>query len=171
MNGNLYESFALVLRYVFVLIGVFIVIRSAYMALIDGRRAKSIRAGETETGILAHFTVSGDKVTKEKISLYKEGIVGSGRSADVRIGGAGLERKHFYYEIFDGAVEITPLDGAVVIVDGEEISDFVSLRPGGVFTAGRAQLKYVVNRVPVKPVSPTTKRLYGSILQKVTEKK
>ena len=110
-------------------------------------------------------------MTKEKISLYKEGVVGSGRSADVRIGGAGLERKHFYYEIFDGAVEITPLDGAVVIVDGEEISDFVSLRPGGVFTAGRAQLKYVVNRVPVKPVSPTTKRLYGSILQKVTEKK
>jgi len=171
LNGNLYESCALVLRYVFVLLGFFIVLRSAYMALVDGGRAKSIRSGEAETGILAHLSVSGERVKKDKYSLYKEGVVGSGRGADVRIGGAGLEKKHFYYEIFDGAIEITPLDGAVIHVDGEEIQDFVCLRPGGVFTAGRAQIRYVVNRITVKPVSPTTRKLYGSILSKVMEKK
>ena len=171
MNGNIYESCALVLRYGFVILGLFIALRSAYMTLIDGRRAKSIRTKEAETGVLAHFSVSGERVAKEKIPLYKEGTVGSGRSADVRIAGAGLEKRHFHYEITDGAIEITPLDGAVIIAEGEEISDFAAFRPGGVFTCGRAQLKYVVNRIPVIPVSPTTKRLYGSILNKVTEKK
>ena len=171
MNGNVYESCALVLRYAFVLAGAFILVRSAFMTLMDTRRAKVIRSTEAETGVLAHFSLSGEKVPNERYPLYKEGTVGSGRASDLKISGAGLEKKHFYYEIYDGAIEITPLDGAAVFFEGEEITDFLSLRPGGTFRCGRAQFKYIVNRIPVKPVSPTTRRLYGGILSKIVEKK
>lgn len=180
--SDAYESAALVLRFLFLLLGAGIFLRAAWMTFWDSARARSLRQMEERTGAIAHFSVIDSRGRKAIVPIPREGSVGSQWKCDVRIGGAGLEKKHFYYEIIDGGIVITPLDGAVTPVapglmdvkpeaDGEGPYDKKVLRPGRTFACGDAQFKYIVNRISVKPVSPALKRAYGSITGKLMEKK
>lgn len=180
--SDAYESVALVLRFLFLLLGAGIFLRAAWATMVDSSRARSLRQLEEKTGTIAYFNVIDARGRKAVVHIPREGTVGSHWKCDVKIGGAGLEKKHFYYEIIDGGIEITPLDGAVEAVktdlmevkpemDGEGPYDKKILRPGRTFTCANAQFKYIVNRINVKPVSPALKRAYGRITQKLMEKK
>ena len=177
-----YESAALVLRFLFLALGAGIFLRALRETMVDTRRARWLRQAENETGAIAHFTVTDSRGRKTVVPIPREGTVGSQWKCDVRIGGIRLEKKHFYFEIIDGGIVITPLDGGVTPVvsdimevknpdDGEGPFDKKILRPGRVFECGEAQFKYIVNRISVKPVSPALKRAYGSITGKLMEKK
>ncbi len=180
--SDAYESAALVLRFFFLLLGAGIFLRAAWMTFRDSARARSLRQMEEKTGAIAHFTVIDSRGRKTVVPIPREGTVGSQWKCDVKIGGIGLEKKHFYYEIIDGGIEITPLDGAVTPVapdlmdvkcetDGEGPYDKKVLRPGRTFTCAGGQFKYVVNLISARPVSPALKRAYGSIAGKLMEKK
>lgn len=169
---DLYESAALLLRFLFLLLGILILVRAAWMTVKDSARASSLRQNEEETGVIAHFVVVDRKGRGIEIPLLREGLVGTHRKADIRISGAGLEKKHFYYEIIDGGIVVTPLDGAFIKLEGkpEEMYDPETLRPGRIFFAGNVQFKYVVNLISVKPISPPLKRAYGSIADKILKR-
>lgn len=180
--SDAYETAALVLRFLFLVLGAGIFLRAAWATVVDSARARSLRQLEEKTGNIAYFSVIDARGRKQVVPIPREGSVGAQWKCDVKIGGIKLEKKHFYYEIIDGGIEITPLDGAVEPVktdlmevrpetDGEGPYDKKILRPGRTFTCGEAQFKYVVNRIPVKPVSPALKRAYGSIAGKLMEKK
>ena len=178
-----YESAALVLRFLFLILGAGIFLHALWETSVDLMRGRWLRQAENKTGAIAHFNVTGARWHRTlTIPIPREGTVGSQRKCDVRISGARLEKKHFYYEIIDGGIVITPLDGGVTPVvqdmmevknpdDGEGPFDRKILRPGRVFECGEAQFRYIVNRISVKPVSPALKRAYGSITGKLMEKK
>lgn len=168
-----YESAALLLRYVFLVLGAFIFARCAWMTFVDSARASSLRQMEEKSGAIAYFSLLDKRGKKKIYPIRREGTVGTQRSADVRIGGVGLEKKHFYYEIIDGGIEITPLDGAWIRLEGssEEIYEKRALRPGHVFYAGEAEIKYAVYLISKKPISPALKRAYGSITDHLVRKK
>ena len=180
--SDLYESAALVLRFLFLILGAGIFLRAAWETAVDSSRARFLRQAEEKTGAIAYFSVIDARGRKSVVPLPREGTVGAQWKCDVKIGGAGLQKKHFYYEIIDGGIVITPLDGEVkptvndiMEVKKEEESvgpyDKKTFRPGRTFSAGSAQFKYVVNRIHVKPVSPALKRAYGSITAKLLQKK
>ena len=168
-----YETAALLLRFLFLFLGAAVFVRAAWMTFKDSARASYLRQAEEKTGIIAHFSVTDERGRGMTVPLLREGTVGSQWKADIRIGGAGLEKKHFYYEIIDGGIVSTPLDGAFIKLEEkpEEIYDAETLRPGHVFFAGTVQFKYVVNRIAVKPISPPLKRAYGSITEKILKRK
>ena len=180
--SDAYESAALVLRFLFLLLGAGIFLRAAWMTFRDSARARSLRQMEEKTAAIAYFSVIDSRGRKINVPIPREGTVGAQWKCDVKIGGVRLERKHFYFEIIDGGIVITPLEGAVTPVapdlmevkpesDGEGPYDIKVLRPGRTFACGDAQFKYIVNRISVKPVSPALKRAYGSITGKLMEKK
>lgn len=180
--SDAYESAALVLRFLFLALGAGIFLRGAWATVVDSARARSLRQLEEKTGMIAYFNVIDARGNKQVVYIPREGTVGAQWKCDVKIGGIGLEKKHFYFEIIDGGIEITPLDGAVTPIapdlmevrpetDGEGPYDKKVLRPGRMFTCGEAQFKYIVSRISVKPVSPALKRAYGSITRKLMEKK
>lgn len=180
--SDAYESAALILRFLFLLLAAGIFLRAAWMTFRDSARARSLRQMEEKTGAIAHFRVTDVRGRTAVIPILREGTVGSQWKCDVRISGIKLEKKHFYYEIIDGGIEITPLDGSVMPVmtdmmevkngsEGQGPFDKKAFRPGRTFSCGDAQFKYIVNRISVKPVSPALKRAYGSITGKLMEKK
>lgn len=180
--SDAYESAALVLRFVFLFLGAGIFLRAAWETAVDSSRARWLRQTEETTGAIAYFSVIDSRGRKTVVPIPREGLVGSKGKCDVKIGGIRLEKKHFYYEIIDGGIVITPLDGGVTPVmtdmmeiksedDGKGPFDKKILRPGRTFACGEGQLKYIVNRIPVKPVSPALKRAYGRITGKLMEKK
>lgn len=170
MNGITYESAALLLRYLFLPLGVFIALYAAYMTVVDAMRASFVRAREAETGILARLEYRNRRGECVKASLMKEGSVGSGRKADIRLYTPEVEKKHFYYEIQDGGLFITPLDGPLT-AEGKEVTEGAEIRPGSVFLAGDAEIRYTLIKIPTPPVSPTTRRFYGETLKKIMIKK
>lgn len=180
--SDAYESAALILRFLFVLLGAGIFLRAAWMTLKDSARARSLRQLEEKTGAIAHFVIIDARGNKNVVQIPREGTVGSQWKCDVKISGIGLEKKHFYFEIIGGGIVITPLDGAVetIVPDLMEVKseadsagpyDKKVLRPGRMFNAGGGQFRYIVNRISVRPVSPALKRAYGSITGKLMEKK
>lgn len=171
MGGITYESVALLMRYLFLPLAVFITLYAVYMTAVDSMRAKAIRTREAETGVLARLEYADKHGKTVKAYLGKEGTVGAARTADVRIFSQEIEKKHFYYEIENGGLFVTPLDGALVRVDGEEVQGEKEVRPGSAFFAGGVELKYLMIKIPAVPVSPTTKRFYGKILPNIMTKK
>ena len=94
-----YESAALVLRFLFLALGAGIFLRALWETAVDSSRARWLRQAENETGAIAHFTVIDSRGRKTVVPIPREGTVGSQWKCDVRIGGARLEKKHFYFEI------------------------------------------------------------------------
>lgn len=171
MGGITYESVALLMRYLFLPLAVFITLYTVYMTIVDSMRASAVRAREAETGVLARLEYTGRRGESMKAYLVKEGTVGSGRTADVRLYARDVEKKHFYYEIENGGLFITPLDGAPMRTEGEEVQGEREIRPGSTFFAGDLEIKYIMLRIQTPPVSPTTKQFYGKILPNVMSRK
>ena len=180
--SDAYETAALVLRFLFLTLGAGIFLRAAWATAVDSARARSLRQMEEKAGAIAYFNVFDARGEKKVYQIPREGSVGSQWKCDVKIANVGLSKKHFYYEIVDGGIEITPLDGAVI----EKAPDLMKVgpkaqrkgpydkkivRPGHTFTAGKAQFQYFVNWICVKPVSPALKRAYGRITKRLMEKK
>ncbi len=161
MAYDLYQSAALTLRYCFAAAGAFIVGRSVYMTIRDGKRQSSVRAHIRETGVLALLIVSCPNGETRRFPLNIEGSVGDGRVCDMRIPGAGLKRRHFFYEIVNGCLTVTAVGASELYeADGNQKKK-ITLAPAGVFRAGNAVFRFIMLKAKQKPLSPITKRAYG----------
>ena len=154
MAYDVYQSAALVLRYAFAGAGLFIAGRCAYMCMRDGRQARFLRAQAGETGAAP--------IVKP---LNREGVVGAGRGSDVRVPCAGLERRHFAYEMVNGQLRVTPIGGADLFDGDQKPARALSVPPGGCFYAGDAKLEYRLIRQTAEPISAAAKRTYGERLR------
>ena len=165
MAYDVYQSAALVLRYAFAGAGLFIAGRCAYMCMRDGRQARFLRAQAGETGAVAKLSVythGGAPIVKP---LNREGVVGAGRGSDVRVPRAGLERRHFAYEMVNGQLRVTPIGGADLFDGDQKPARALSVPPGGCFYAGDAKLEYRLIRQTAEPISAAVKRTYGERLR------
>ncbi len=165
MAYDAYQSAALVLRYAFAGAGLFIAGRCAYMCVRDGKQARFLRAQASETGAIAKLSVytnDGAPVVKQ---LNREGVVGAGRGSDVRVPRAGLEKRHFSYEMVNGQLRVTSIGGADLFDGDQKPAHTLSVSPGGCFYAGDAKLEYRLIRQSAEPVSSAAKRAYGERLR------
>ena len=112
MSSGWYEVAALAARYVFLLLGIYIV----FLAWRGHRLAQRESAGyRGEGSYIGEMRVVGDVTGKQEGKIYRlpmEGCIGSSRSCDVRIRCKGLKRKHVYFEQREGCLLITPMGGA-----------------------------------------------------------
>ncbi|MBQ3078805.1 MAG: hypothetical protein IJC48_02235 [Clostridia bacterium] len=167
MAVDLFQSAALMLRYGFAAAGALIAGRALYMTIRDGGRASSIRAQARETGVIANLIVKFHGGEIKKYTLNVEGMVGAGRVCDVRIARAGLDRRHFFYEIVNGNMKITAIGHSRIRIDDTQELRETIVRPGREFIAGDAVIRFVVLRQKKAPISPMTKRAYGNTISLV----
>ena len=120
MNHDTYLRIALLMRYVLAGAGLFTALWALHAALRDQANARQIRRTEAEFGAVAVLFVSPTekkgafaklrgKSEEKPPRLGRSGSVGSGRAADVRIKGIGLDRRHFDYEIDKKTMRVFPV--------------------------------------------------------------
>lgn len=168
----MYQSAALILRYVFVLAGVFMAARAVYMTVRDSGRGAYLRSSSYKTGAVAVLYFKDARYGIRSQTLPRECLVGAGRNCDARITGVGLERRHFYAEMIDCKLRITPIGAASVGTEKDiPVKEGVEIAPGEYFFAGDTKFRYIVLRAKAKPLSPMTKRAYGKAIRHVLRPK
>ena len=143
LTEDTYIAVALVLRYVFTALGVFIAFRVLYMTLKDTRRQRLMK-NTPGAGAVAELIVRKDGKSVKHL-LNAEGTVGSGIGCDVRIKGAGLKKNHFMFRISNGCMLLMPFPGVHLKYTGGGIeSDALTLQSGKSVALGKATLRFVM---------------------------
>lgn len=150
MNSDLYALIALAARYWFVALIVVLLFRGWRMTVADNRRAKLLREWMGQTGCVGELILSPGSRKRVSYPIPREGVMGSGRAADVRIRSRELMRAHAHFELREGGLLIRPLGKAELSVGGGFSGESVFLRDGDVLSIGRLQLMLVLFDAPVE---------------------
>ena len=144
MNSDLYALIALAARYWFVALIAVLLFRGWRMTVADNRRAKLLREWMGQTGCVGELILNPG--TKKHISypIPREGVLGSGRAADVRIRSRDLKHAHAHFELREGGLLVKPLGRAELKVGGGFTGESVFLQDGDVLTIGKLQLMLVL---------------------------
>ena|GEM_PF-2246265 len=150
MNSDLYALIALAARYWFVALIVVLLFRGWRMTVADNRRAKLLREWMGQTGCVGELILSPGSRRRVSYPIPREGVMGSGRAADVRIRSRELMRAHAHFELREGGLLIRPLGKAELSVGDGFSGESVFLRDGDVLSIGRLQLMLVLFDAPVE---------------------
>ena len=116
MQPEAYEILALLMRYVFVLIGLLIVWRSFRWLLRDARAYQREMRALPDAGLVGEMV---NLLTGEAYPLPHEGVIGSGRNCDIRIKGGSVSRRHARFEFVEGkGLKILPIRRGAVLLGG-----------------------------------------------------
>ena len=119
MSGEAYEILALLMRYVFALIGVLIVFRSFIWLRKDARAYKKEMLTLPDAGLVGEIV---DLDTEKAQPLPREGVIGSARECDIRVKGDGVLRRHARFEFADGkGLKIIPARRGLTLLNGVEM--------------------------------------------------
>lgn len=120
MSGEAYELLALLMRYVFVLIGALILWRAYRWLRRDARSYRREMRALPDAGLVGEIV---DLKTGESQPLPREGIMGSARDCDIRVRGAGVRRRHALFAFEEGkGLRVTPQGRGSVLMAGVEPS-------------------------------------------------
>lgn len=132
MSPETYELIALAMRYWFIALALLIVFRAWRVCVTDNRNQKLLRDWSPEAGAVGEFLVTEDSRTKllgARYPIPSEGVLGSGRVADVRIARRGIAARHYYMTCRDNMLILTPM-GSRVLSRGAVLRDGDSLELG-----------------------------------------
>ena len=116
MSPQAYELISMLMRYVFVLIGLMIVWRSYRWLRRDARAYRKEMRSLPDAGLVGEMV---NLATGEAQPLPREGVIGASRECDIRLKGPGIERNHARFEFEDGkGLKIIPLRRANLLVNG-----------------------------------------------------
>ncbi|MBR0229606.1 MAG: FHA domain-containing protein [Clostridia bacterium] len=116
MSTQAYELISMLMRYVFVLIGLTIVWRSYRWLRRDARAYRKEMRSLPDAGLVGEMV---NLSTGEAQPLPREGVIGASRECDIRLKGPGVERNHARFEFEDGkGLKVIPLRRASVLVNG-----------------------------------------------------
>lgn len=116
MSPQAYELISMLMRYVFVLIGLTIVWRSFRWLRRDARAYRKEMRSLPDAGLVGEMV---NLATGETQPLPREGVIGSSRECDIRLKGPGVERSHARFEFEDGhGLKIIPLRRASLLLNG-----------------------------------------------------
>ena len=139
MSTETYEILALAARYWFLLLAALFVIRGLMNSRQTNREERELRDQFSSAGCVGELVVLSDGVKNPKKSVRgarfpvpKEGLIGSGRIADIRIRHADMKRKHVRFSYLPGELRIRPvgkaevscpmrLDGSGLLQDGDRM--------------------------------------------------
>ena len=119
MSGEAYEILALLMRYVFALIGALIVFRSFIWLRKDARAYKKEMKTLPDAGLVGEIV---DLDTGKAQPLPREGVIGSARECDIRVKGDGVLRRHARFEFTEGkGLKIIPARRGLTLLGGVEM--------------------------------------------------
>ncbi len=119
MANEAYELLAMLMRYVFVLIGCLILFRAYRWMRKDARNYKREMKRLPDAGLVGEMV---DMNTGKNYPLPREGVLGSAASSDIRIRAAGVGGRHVAFAFENGkGVRITPQLRRRVFLDGQEV--------------------------------------------------
>ena len=134
-----YEILALLMRYVFAVLGVLICLM-AYRWLMREHRIH--RKERRQLPLAGQIGVLEFADTGDRLPLNQEGLAGAGGSCDVVIRRKGLRKKHFTYRFQPRrGVEIIPCRGARVTVNGQKAQAGHYALSGALIEAGDVTLR------------------------------
>lgn len=106
----------MLMRYVFVFIGLMIVWRSLRWLRRDARAYRKELRSLPDAGLVGEMV---NLNTGEAQPLPREGVIGSSRECDIRLKGQGVMRNHARFEFVDGkGLKIIPLRRAATLLNG-----------------------------------------------------
>ena len=144
MSSDLYALVALAARYWFVALIVMMLFRGWRMTVADNRRAKLLRTWMGQTGCVGEWILNPGSKKRASYPIPREGVLGSARSADVRIRHRDMRRAHAHFELREGGGLVRPLGRAQLSVGGGHTGEAVFMQDGDVLTIGRLQLMLVL---------------------------
>ena len=143
MNRETYELIAYAARYWFALLAILIVWRAWRACVRDNRAQKAMRSMQVASGCVGELVLIKDggrrpKKNPQRFPVPAEAVLGSSRSADIRVRGEGIAKKHLYMAWRPGEMVVHPLNGAVCQAAKDKNGDMV-VRDGGKLTVGNMQ--------------------------------
>ena len=148
MSSELYALIALAARYWFAALIVVLLFRGWRMTVSDNRRAKLIREWMGQTGCVGEWIANPGEKKRVSYPIPREGVLGSARSADVRIRHRDIKRAHAHFELREGGLLVKPLGSARLSVGGGHTGEAVFLQNGDVLTVGKLKLMLVLFDAP-----------------------
>ena len=143
LNAEAYEITALLMRYVFILLGALIVARAYLWLRKDHRLFVREMRDRPDTGCFGEIREEG---TGRSWPVYQEGLIGSGGGCDIVVRKKGLRRKHAVYRLVPGkGLLITPVRRADAEVDGVRPRKEALALSNSVLRLGGAVLRVKLN--------------------------
>ena len=116
VSQQAYELISMLMRYVFVFIGLMIVWRSFRWLQRDAMAYQKELRSLPDAGLVGEMV---NLSTGEAQPLPREGMIGSSRVCDIRLKGPGIQRNHARFEFEDGkGLKIIPLRRASMLLNG-----------------------------------------------------
>lgn len=120
MSSEAYELLSMLMRYVFVLIGVLIVWRSYRWLRRDAKAYKKEMRSLPDAGLVGEIV---NLKTGEAQPLPREGTIGSSRDCDICVKESGVKRQHARFELEDGkGLKIIPARRSAMLLSGVEMN-------------------------------------------------
>ena len=120
MSDASYEMLSLLMRYVFLALGVVILLRSYRWLRRDDKAYRREIESLPDAGLVGEVV---DMNTGESFPLPREGTIGSGRACDIRLRSSAVAARHASFLFVDGkGLVIRPLGGHYVALDGEPVT-------------------------------------------------
>lgn len=119
MSGELYEVISMLMRYVFVFLGVLILFRAYRWLRRDARRYQREMKSLPDAGLVGEIV---DLQRMESQPLPREGTIGSGRDCDIRLKYPGVKRCHALFAFEEGkGIRIAPRHRHLLFMEGIEV--------------------------------------------------
>lgn len=116
MTSEAYELLAMLMRYVFVGIGVLISWRAYRWLRRDARQYKKEMRNLPDAGLVGEIV---NLKTGESQPLPREGLIGSSRACDIRVKEPGVARRHALFAFEEGkGLRVTPHLGNRLLMEG-----------------------------------------------------
>lgn len=123
MDSSLYSILAMGMRYWFAALAVVFVFRAWRASVTDNRNARLLRDWTQRASCIGELLVLGDEndseLEGEKFPVPRECMLGSSRTADIRIAREGIEKRHIWMEQRVDCVAVSPIGGAEVSARGQ----------------------------------------------------
>ena len=148
VSADLYEILSLAMRYVFVFLGLLIVLRTFRWMAAERREARSRLRRLPDSGKIGEFSVlQGSRELPAGICLPVpwEGVLGSVRTCDLVVPAEGVHRNHLDFSWQNGiGLLLHPRHGCIALINGQPSSPSdpsLVLRHGDCLTVGSAVLQ------------------------------
>lgn len=139
MSGEAYELLAMLMRYIFVVLGVLILFRVYRQLRRDSRAHKKEMKQLPDAGLVGEVV---DLDTGKSHPLPREGLMGSGSACDIRLKRRGVKRKHALFAFVEGkGLRIMPHLGSRVEMEGVRIKSSVYALHGTHVTLSNARIR------------------------------
>lgn len=131
-------------RYGFVLL----VVPVAVILLIKSLRDFFQRMKYARTPVSGFFLLASDPLDDELVRplpLYHTTLIGSSRSADIRVRGKGVTKRNAMIYYFDRRWYLEPSSRALLFLNHKEIKERTEIRQGDIIGIGTQQFSFVVD--------------------------